>query len=83
MNNELADVAVERSQLKQTTIELLAKADGSPIAILNKIDPIAYIISADIYNQMLSELDEYGLSLIAENRKKNASKIHAIQAEDL
>jgi antitoxin StbD len=60
----LSPFSASISELKKNPTALLRQADGSPVAILNHNRPTAYLVPADVYENMLEMLEEYELGLI-------------------
>ena len=65
------------SDLRFKTKDVLKKALQEPIYLFHRTDPKAVMMSVEKYNQMLSDLEDYYLSVRAEefeNQKKSAVK---------
>lgn len=56
------------SELKKAPMQTVESAHGEPIAILNRNTPAFYCIPADLYEQMLEQLEDIELNRIADAR---------------
>ncbi|WP_367364818.1 type II toxin-antitoxin system Phd/YefM family antitoxin [Candidatus Tisiphia endosymbiont of Nedyus quadrimaculatus] len=59
--------------LKKSPTALLAKSSGEPIALLNHNKPTAYLLPAELYEQVVEILDDRDLLKLAEERLKERS----------
>jgi len=77
----LADQSVSISELKANPTAVVHEAGGAPVALLNHNKPIAYIVPAERWEQILDDLDELHLiKLIRERENEPRVKvdIHAL-----
>nr|WP_103897445.1 type II toxin-antitoxin system Phd/YefM family antitoxin [Rickettsia fournieri] len=58
MEHIYANLAVSISEFKKSPTTLLDKASGEPVALLNHNKPIAYLIPAELYEQIIEALDD-------------------------
>ncbi|AEK75304.1 prevent-host-death family protein [Rickettsia conorii subsp. heilongjiangensis] len=58
MEHIYANLAVSISEFKKSPTVLLDKASGEPVALLNHNKPIAYLIPAELYEQIIEALDD-------------------------
>ncbi|UZW38668.1 type II toxin-antitoxin system Phd/YefM family antitoxin [Rickettsia conorii subsp. heilongjiangensis] len=58
MEHIYANLAVSISEFKKSPTALLDKASGEPVALLNHNKPIAYLIPAELYEQIIEALDD-------------------------
>ena len=65
----LADNSTSISELKKNPMAVVEQADGFPVAILNRNQPVFYCIPADAYEALLDKLEDFELAKIAEERK--------------
>lgn len=56
------------SELKKAPMKIMESAHGEPVAILNRNTPAFYCITADLYEQMLEQLEDIELNRIADAR---------------
>jgi antitoxin StbD len=77
MQQILASFSASISELKKNPSALLNKAEGEAIAILNHNSPTAYLVPADVYEQLLEKLEDYELGKIVKERQ--AEKPFAIE----
>ncbi len=72
------------SDLRFKTEEVLAKADLSPLFLFNRSTPRAVILSVEEFNKISEQLEDYYLSLRAEEyEKEDASKVGWVKHEDV
>lgn len=81
MQRILAEVAVSISELKKNPSRVLADAAGSPVAVLDRNCVVAYLVPAELYEQMLARLDDLELATLAKARA--AEQSIPIALEDL
>lgn len=65
----LADYGVSISELKKNPSAVIAAAEGSAVAILNRNTPAAYLVPADTWEEMLDRLDDLELGRIVRERQ--------------
>jgi len=68
METILSPFSASISELKKNPTALLHQANGSPVVILNHNRPTAYLVPANVYENMLELLEEYELGLIVRKR---------------
>ncbi len=56
-------------EFKKNPSALIEQAEGEPIAILNHNKPIAYLISAEAYEELMERIEDYQLGLIVNARQ--------------
>jgi antitoxin StbD len=83
MRQILAECSASISELKKNPSALIAKADGSPVAILNHNVPAAYLIPAETYEWLIEAFDDYELAKIVEERRKDKSQAIEVLISDL
>ena len=82
----LADAGVSISDLNKNPSAVIAAADGFPIAILNRNTPVAYLVPADAWEEMLERLDDMELAEIIRSRADEEEievNIEDLSAHDL
>jgi len=67
-----ANVAVSVSDLKKNPSQIMAQADGEPVAVLNHNRVMAYMVPAARYEAMMEYLDDLEL---AEMIKRRAGEV--------
>jgi len=65
----LADVSAGISELKKNPMAVIKQADGAPVAILNRNEPVFYAIPAKAYELLIDKLEDIELAAIVEKRK--------------
>ncbi|MCC5849726.1 MAG: type II toxin-antitoxin system prevent-host-death family antitoxin [Verrucomicrobia bacterium] len=83
MNTILSSYAASVSELKKNPSNLLNQSGGDPIAILNHNRPMAYLIPAGLYEQMLDRLEDAELTELIEARKHEKPQAERISLDDL
>ena len=83
MRQILAECSASISELKKNPSALIAKADGSPVAILNHNVPAAYLIPAETYEWIMDAFDDLELAKIVEERRKDKSEAIDVSLNDL
>jgi len=79
----LADLSASISELKKNPSALLQQAEGSPITILNHNKPTAYLVPAETYETLIELIEDYELSVIVKQRRKERSKAVEVSLEEL
>lgn len=75
MESMLARVSVGISELKANPTAVLDGAEGEAIAILNRNKPVAYLLPADKYEELLDRLEDYELGALARERMKEPGSV--------
>ena len=83
MRQVLADCSASISELKKNPTALLNEADGAAIAILNHNKPAAYLVPAQMYEQLMEQLDDYELTKVVESRRGDLSQAITVSIDDL
>lgn len=65
----LADLSAGISELKKNPMAVIAQAEGAPVAILNRNQPVFYAVPADVYEAMLEKLDDMALIDLVKKRQ--------------
>ena len=79
----LADLSASISELKKNPSALLQQAEGSPITILNHNKPTAYLVPAETYETLIELIEDYELSVIVKQRRKERSKAVEVSLDEL
>lgn len=83
MQQILASFSASISELKKNPSALLNKAEGEAIAILNHNLPTAYLVPADVYEQLLEKLEDYELGKIVKERQAEKPLAIEVALDDL
>ncbi len=67
-----ANVAVSVSDLKKNPSQIMAQADGEPVAVLNHNRVMAYMVPAARYEAMMEYLDDLELAEMIKRRAGEA-----------
>lgn len=81
MQNIFSEAAVSISELKKNPSRILAEAAGAPVALLDQDRVMAYLVPAELYEQILERLDDFELAALAKARA--AEKSIRVSLEDL
>jgi len=65
METLLARVSVGISELKLNPTAVLEQSEGEAVAILNRNKPVAYLLPAEKYEQLLDRLEDHELAALA------------------
>ena len=65
----LSDLSAGISELKKNPMAVLSQAQGAPVAILNRNQPVFYAVPAEVYEQLLDRLDDMALIEIVKQRQ--------------
>ncbi|WP_019865853.1 type II toxin-antitoxin system Phd/YefM family antitoxin [Methylovulum miyakonense] len=79
----LAPFSASISELKKNPTALLKQAQGEAIAILNHNLPTAYLVPADVYQQLLEKLEDYELGKIFQERQAEKHLAIDVMLDDL
>ncbi|AGI73815.1 addiction module antidote protein [Octadecabacter arcticus 238] len=63
-----ANIAVSVSDLKKNPSQVMAQADGEPVAVLNHNRVMAYMVPAARYEAMMEHLDDLELAEMIKRR---------------
>lgn len=83
MQQILASFSASISELKKNPTALLNKAEGETIAILNHNLPTAYLVPADVYEQLMDKLEDYELGKIVKERQAEKHLAIEVTLDDL
>lgn len=70
MNNIHSSLTISVTELKRNFASVLASAHKTPVAVLNHNRPVAYLLSARHYEQLLDALED------ADDRKNVAERMN-------
>jgi len=65
----LSELSAGISELKKNPMAVINQAEGSPVAILNRNQPVFYAVPADVYEALLDRLDDMALVEIVKQRQ--------------
>lgn len=68
MRRILYEAAVSISELKKNPSRVMADAAGVPLAVLDNNCVMAYLVPAELYEQMQERLDDFELAALARAR---------------
>ena len=83
MQQILAPFSASISELKKDPCALLNQAQGEAIAILNHNLPTAYLVPADMYEQLIEKLEDYELGKIVKERQTEKHLAIEVSLDDL
>ena len=83
MQQILAPFSATISELKKNPTALLNQAQGEAIAIINHNLPTAYLVPADVYEQLLETLENYELGQIVKERQAEKHLAIEVSIDDL
>jgi antitoxin StbD len=65
-----ATTTVSISDLKKNPSDIINRAHGAPVAILNHNRPTAYLVPAEAYEALMEQLDDQYLAQLIKNRQQ-------------
>jgi antitoxin StbD len=65
----LADTSAGISELKKDPMEVLRQSNGAPVVIINRDQPVFYVVPTAAYEALLDKLDDIELAEIVKARK--------------
>lgn len=83
MQQILAPFSATISELKKNPTALLNQAQGEAIAIINHNLATAYLVPADVYEQLLEKLEDYELGQIVKERQNEKHLAIEVSLDDL
>ena len=76
MQTMLATATVSISDLKKNPSDIINRAHGAPVAILNHNRPTAYLVPAAAFESMIEQLDDqYLIQLVKERQQERSVKV--------
>ncbi len=64
----LADVSVGISELKKNPMSVVEQGEGAPVVILNRNEPVFYVVPAEAYEALIDKLEDIELAAIVRDR---------------
>lgn len=64
----LTDVSASISDFKKNPKSVMEQGDGAPIAILNRNEPVFYVVPAAAYEALMDKLEDIELAVIVQDR---------------
>ena len=64
----LADICVGISELKKNPMAIIEQGEGAPIAVLNRNEPIFYVVPAAAYETLMDKLEDVELATTVKAR---------------
>jgi len=65
----LTNLSASITELKRQPMATFKSAEGEPIAILNRNEPVFYCVPAKTFESMMNALDDLHLAKIAQERE--------------
>ncbi len=65
----LADLCASISELKKNPMAVVEQGEGSPVAIMNRSEPVFYAIPAKAFEELMDKLEDLELAALVEARK--------------
>ena len=83
MYQVLSNFAASISELKKNPSELIEKAHGETVAILNRNTPTAYLVHPKVYEMLLDAIDDLELNELVKERINDLNKAIEVNLDDL
>ncbi len=64
-----ANITASITELKTNPMQVMAEAEGAPVAILNRNKPTFYCVPAELYERLMERLDDVRLAEIVRERE--------------
>lgn len=64
----LSSMSAGISDLKKNPMEVIKQGKGAAVAILNRNRPVFYAVPADMYEQLLEQVEDAELAALAKQR---------------
>ena len=77
----LADATTSISEFKKNPMAVVEGADGFPVAVLNRNQPVFYCVPAAAYEALMDKLEDMELALLVRERQ-NQPEV-AVSIDDL
>ena len=81
MQTIMAGLTVSVTELKRNFASILAQAEDQPVAVLNHNRPEAYLLSAEHYERLLTQLED--LEDVARVRERSEGPFVEVRLDDL
>jgi len=81
VNQILADATISVSELKKNPMAAIESAEGFPIAVLNRNQPVFYCVPAEAYEALMDKLEDMELAEIVRQRQND--EIIRVSLDDL
>lgn len=76
MQTMLATATVSISDLKKNPSDIINRAHGAPVAILNHNRPTAYLVPAAAFEAIMEQLDDqYLIQLVKDRQQERSVKV--------
>ncbi len=78
-----AELSASITELKKNPSALISQADGNPVVILNHNRPAAYLLPADVYETLLSRLEDLELACLVRDRQAEKDQAIEVSLDEL
>ncbi len=68
----LANASVGISELKKNPMAVIKHAEGAPVAILNRNQPVFYAVPAAAWERLIEQLEDLELAALVREREAEA-----------
>ncbi len=83
MNTLLADCATDIAELQTHPLDVLEQAQNAAVVILNNNQPTAYLLSAQLYETLLEQLDDQFLAQLIKQREAEKPQATQVSLDEL
>jgi antitoxin StbD len=83
MDAVLANRSTSITALKRNPSKVVSEAEGGPVVILNHNKPMAYLVPAEAYEEIMDRLEDAELGSIAAERAHEKSKAISVSLDEL
>lgn len=83
MQKILTQYSATVSELKKNPTALIKEAEDSPVAILNHNRVTAYLVPVEVYETMISIIEDYELGQLVQEREDQKALAFAVDIDAL
>ena len=83
MDAVLANRSISITALKRNPSKVFNEAEGAAVVVLNHNKPMAYLIPAELYEDIMDRLDDAELASIAAERAHERTKAIKVNLDEL
>lgn len=83
MDAILSNCSTSITNLKKNPSKVIIEAHGAPVAILNHNKPIAYLLPAEAYQNLMDRLEDAELAAIAAERAEEKKDAVTVSLDEL
>jgi antitoxin StbD len=78
-----SELTTSLTDLKRNPSRVIDEADGASVAILSHNKPKAYLVSPEVYKELLEAHEDRTLAKVAEQRAKESKRFVEVSLDEL